>query len=276
LLGLAFLTKVTLYPLAAVVLAGGLLGELRSGRSRPEPSPTIQYGPNYRYAGTARGAGFPFRRAWGVVGPLVVGAVIAAPWFVRNVVEYGPGDPFGLRRHDAVVVGQERTADWLALHGAADTLQRLAVFTFESFWGVFGWMGVFLAPWAYGLMALFTAAASASVVAAARRTRGHDGRGPDAYVVIPLALTIVTVVAGFLLYNLTFVQHQGRYLFPALAPIAILVAYGTFEMGATTARSVGQPAWSRCGGAAAVLTGATALATLAYLALDRYVALPTP
>jgi hypothetical protein len=41
-----------------------------------------------------------------------------------------------------------------------------------------------------------------------------------------LAGTFALSLGVFLVYNLTFVQHQGRYLFSALVPIAIGVALG--------------------------------------------------
>src|SRR5487761_275415 len=41
-----------------------------------------------------------------------------------------------------------------------------------------------------------------------------------------LGLAWAGTVAGLLLYNLKFVQPQGRYLFPALAPIAIFYVAG--------------------------------------------------
>jgi hypothetical protein len=40
------------------------------------------------------------------------------------------------------------------------------------------------------------------------------------------ALTIVFVLIAYLYYNLTFVQHQGRYLFPALLPLGLWAAIG--------------------------------------------------
>jgi hypothetical protein len=36
-----------------------------------------------------------------------------------------------------------------------------------------------------------------------------------------LGLTFLLTLALHVFYNLTFVQHQGRYLFPALIPIAV-------------------------------------------------------
>ena len=41
-----------------------------------------------------------------------------------------------------------------------------------------------------------------------------------------LSLTFILTLLEFLGYNLTFVQHQGRYLFPALVPIAAAAALG--------------------------------------------------
>jgi len=45
-----------------------------------------------------------------------------------------------------------------------------------------------------------------------------------------LGLSGLFTLAGYLWYNLTFVQHQGRYLFTALAPIGLLVAVGLREL----------------------------------------------
>jgi hypothetical protein len=37
-------------------------------------------------------------------------------------------------------------------------------------------------------------------------------------------------VFGYLYYNVTFVQHQGRYLFPALIPIGLAFAIGWWQV----------------------------------------------
>ena len=41
-----------------------------------------------------------------------------------------------------------------------------------------------------------------------------------------LTLLFLLTVGGYLYYNLTFVQHQGRYLFPALIPIGLAFSIG--------------------------------------------------
>ena len=45
-----------------------------------------------------------------------------------------------------------------------------------------------------------------------------------------LALSMVLTMTSFLGYNLKFVQHQGRYLFPALAPIGLFFTLGFREV----------------------------------------------
>ena len=46
--------------------------------------------------------------------------------------------------------------------------------------------------------------------------------------VVLLAVTAFAVLLQYLVYNLTFVQHQGRYLFPALVPLALVCAVATW------------------------------------------------
>jgi hypothetical protein len=41
-----------------------------------------------------------------------------------------------------------------------------------------------------------------------------------------LGLWLLFTVFGYLVYNVTFVQFQGRYLFPALVPIGLLAVLG--------------------------------------------------
>jgi hypothetical protein len=186
------------------------------------------------------------------------------------MVTYGGLDPLGLAAHDLVVVGQPRTADWIAADGLGQTLTRGLVYTFESFWGVFGWLGVFLAPWAYLLLAGATVAALVGlIVRAVRCRRGGSATTGNAAV---LGLAIALTAGGFLAYNLAFVQHQGRYLFPALVPIALAFSAGFHELGGAACRALGgSAALNRCAAAFTVYAGAGALALLALLSLQRYV-----
>ena len=47
---------------------------------------------------------------------------------------------------------------------------------------------------------------------------------------IILILLFILTVGGYVSYNLTFVQHQGRYLFPALIAIGLAFAIGWWQI----------------------------------------------
>jgi hypothetical protein len=74
--------------------------------------------------------------AFVIVPALLIGAVL----WIRNIIVYGGLDVMGLARHNAVVVGQPTTAQWLIDYGAGGLLQRFFTTTYRSFWGQFGWM----------------------------------------------------------------------------------------------------------------------------------------
>ncbi len=199
LLAAALLTKTTAYVAVPVaVLAVGL-------RWRQERA-------SWRWAAS--------QLAW----MLLPMALITAPWFIRNGLIYGWRDPLGLARHNAVVAGQPRTAQWLAQYGWWGLLNRLARTTFHSFWGQFGWMAVPLSRRIYwGLGALSALLLVGFVVWFVRQ---RELAAHNRYALFLLAFSAAFTVGSFLWYNFTFVQHQGRYLFPALVPIATVAALG--------------------------------------------------
>jgi 4-amino-4-deoxy-L-arabinose transferase-like glycosyltransferase len=175
-------------------------------------------------------------RAWGklfrtlapVFGPALL---IVAPWWLHNVVTYGGLDVYGTVNHDAVVFEQPRTGDWIRDHGLGAWLERGVTFTFQSFWGQFGWMGVLMPTWLYRALALWSGVLVAGFLywlrGASGRWQGTGGRRSpitDRRPLVILAVTAFLVALVYLYYNRTFVQHQGRYLFPALVPIALGVA----------------------------------------------------
>ncbi len=154
--------------------------------------------------------------------------LLPLPWWLRNMSLYGPSDPFGLDRHNAVVVGQPRTLDWIAAHGWAGYLDRFITFTFRSFWGVFGWMGVFMDARVYLLLTLLSCLIVAGGLYQLWRWRRGQLR-VSRFQMRGLGLLLLhlgLVAAAYLWYNLDFVQHQGRYFFPALLPISVFAAIG--------------------------------------------------
>lgn len=157
-----------------------------------------------------------------IFGPALL---IGLPWWVRNAVTYGGLDLLGLGRHNWVVVGQPRTSEWLAAYGAAEVARRFVQTTFQSFWGQFGWMGVVLDQRIYAGLALLSGLIALGWVLRLAEGRFTFTPSQRDGLILLTGLVLLTV-ASYLWYNLTFVQHQGRYLFPALIPIGLGVTAG--------------------------------------------------
>ena len=205
-LGLIVLTKVSAYvALPVALLAVWLRARSDRGDPRGRPLPAV-----------ARQAGWI----------LLAAVLLAGPWLVRNATIYGWTDPLGITRHNAVVEGQPRTVEWLAEYGLAGLAGQMVRTTFQSFWGQFGWMGVPLHAPIYLALLLFTGLLVAGFLGwlfDRRRPRlaAHQTDGLRL-----LATSALLTLLVYLLYNVTFVQHQGRYLFPALIPLALGAALG--------------------------------------------------
>jgi 4-amino-4-deoxy-L-arabinose transferase-like glycosyltransferase len=196
LLGLGYLTKGTAYPVTAVVALALL----------------------WRY--------------WGRWGELVRGGLLVAIpagllgalWWGRNAIVYGGLDVLAKAAHDAVVVGQPRTAEWVAAMGETAVLRAFVSTTFNSFWGQFGWMTHPMDSRLYPLLWLFTLAWGFGLALAL--WTWWDGKRPLAFSILLLFVQFGLTLAVHVGYNITFVQHQGRYLFPALLPIGVAVSVG--------------------------------------------------
>ena len=220
------------------------------------------------------------RRALRSAAPLAVGVAIAAPWWIRNAQLYGPDDPWALGAHARAVRGQLTTEAFVAAHGMPALLRRALLFTFDGFWGVFGWMSVFLPTWVYAALA---AACALSLLGLALRLRrggptGAPERARERAALILGGATLAASALGLSLYNLRFVQHQGRYLLPALVPVAAVLVLGARETCARATLGLRAP-WPRRAGAASLLAWPLGLLLLACWALLRFVQpglLPTP
>jgi 4-amino-4-deoxy-L-arabinose transferase-like glycosyltransferase len=171
------------------------------------------------------------RRTWGwaaiqLVWMLLPALVLSAPWFIRNGLTYGWLDPTGLARHNVVVEGQPRSAEWLAAYGWGGLLRRLTRTTFQSFWGQFGWMAVVLPTRFYQALALLSGILAAGFVWWLLDRRRPSLSTHQRSVLLLLFASLLFTLLAYLGYNMTFVQHQGRYLFPALIPIGTAAALG--------------------------------------------------
>ena len=165
--------------------------------------------------------------------------LLILPWFVRNASVYGGLDIWGLRRHDAIVVGQLRTAERLAQLGAAGLAREFILTTFQSFWARFGWMGILVDQRIYLILALLCVVVGLGLVLLATNytnpstglRTGFTNLSPQKRMALGLlALSALLTLLSYLWYNLKFVQHQGRYLFPALVPLGLAFALGLREV----------------------------------------------
>ena len=188
--------------------------------------------------------------------------LLGSLWWLRNLGAYGGFDILGLARHNAVVVGQPLTSDWIAGMGFGPFLASALTTTFHSFWGQFGWMGVPMPEWVYlGLGALSIAAVVGWLWTL--REAHINPILPHPHTL--LFLLTLLAFAAYIWYNLTFVQHQGRYLFPALIPLGLVFAIGIDRGTRLLPRPIGM----------AVYVGVFAgLAVLDVYALYRFI-LPT-
>ncbi len=145
----------------------------------------------------------------------IVLAVLAGWWFVRNVLLYGdltatvvhlwhwgPQPDSSL----ASIVINESYGIWL------------------SFWGVFGAYSFALPEWAFHFISLLGAISLLGLVLglASRKAPGR-WRNP---LWLPVLLWLALVVVGFLRWATFLAASQGRLLYPAIAPLALLMAIG--------------------------------------------------
>lgn len=199
--------------------------------------------------------------------------LIGVGWWVRNVLVYGGLDVLGISAHNNIVIGQPRTEDWIRERGTLATLGAFFQTSFQSFWGQFGWMGVVMPAWVYRFLLLFTVAVVVGLLGAVNQRRkskyfGTDYRLATTANLLPAVILLSTLVISLLLflgYNVTFVQHQGRYIFPALIPISLGVALGWAVLLGPLAKP--WPAVTRL----LPLGLAMALIALDLLALFRYI-----
>lgn len=164
---------------------------------------------------------------------LVPAIAMATPWWVRNWAVYGLGSLnfMGLGRHDQVVVGQLRTSEFMAENGFARLAHDFVVTSFHSFWGQFGWMGVLLDERLYQALAILSCLGLAGFLIWAVHVWRQRAQLPawQCIAAALLALSGLLTLGSYLWYNASFVQHQGRYLFPALLPIGLVAALGWRE-----------------------------------------------
>jgi 4-amino-4-deoxy-L-arabinose transferase-like glycosyltransferase len=175
-----------------------------------------------------------------LVGPLL----IASPWLIRNNGLYG--DPLAASAFTNSFTGNPTPAQMIAsfeqglgMSNAAATqdywFNWFGWWTLRSFYGVFGYMDIFLSPTVYRvLMALSLVALGAHILGIFRDENKSDTKAMrwlcGAFL---LAATVL-----YLRFNLTYFQAQARYLYPAIAPISLILASGVLYLAKKQAKVV--------------------------------------
>lgn len=201
-LGFCFLTKVTAYLSAGVIFAGLLT--FRDADTRPLAERPIK--------GVTQGFVIYF-----------LATLIGLLWWIRNIIVYPGLDFLGINVHDRIVLGQLTTAEYIQQFGLSAWIERMITWTFNSFWGQFGWMAAPYQNRIYWVLYAFTALAFVGAILAYRRWE-HEEKG---YVTAVFGSLTGLVLLLYLVYNARYVQTQARYLFPALIPISFMFAGGS-------------------------------------------------
>ena len=214
-IGLCLLTKLTVaiaYPVAAYALFGRINEDRRKMLSAYRSKPK-------------------WIHSWqDLFLILILPLLIALPLWLRNLNVYGWPDAFALLQPAAAVALQPNTADWISTHGFWDWLYRMILFTFQSFWGQFGWMAVPMQPFVYSIIATICMLMAVlwcydHIWGMATGSKQLDHRIRNIFL-----LSFLLTVIMYLLYNIKYVQHQGRYLYSALVPLCVAMGCAWSQM----------------------------------------------
>ena len=166
----------------------------------------------------SREKGTPFLKALVIV--LGVALLVSGWWFARNLLLYG--DPLGITRK------MQNFPPRSPSPGLMDLLRELPGKE-ASFWASFGWENVYADPWVYKALRAMDvfALAGLALFALLRRARAQ---GLCLRCLGLLALWLGLVFASFLRWMVYTEAAVGRHLFPALASIALLWAWGLHQL----------------------------------------------
>lgn len=169
--------------------------------------------------------------------------LLALPWWIRNMQLYG--DPLGLKAFQELFAAAPKAADLIAFVGPFGYwINFVGWWTARSFFGVFGYMDIFLNERGYSysdgpntLYRLLVVLAIVACIGFVQALR-HESGGREAKVHWLNATLFGLVTLMFLRYNYSFFQGQARYFFPAVGPISVGLALGTLHLAKRSRRVV--------------------------------------
>jgi len=182
-----------------------------------------------------------------------VGLLLASPWLLRNFQLYG--DFFALKAFDEAFVGSAQKSMIAAAAGSewAYWSEWVGWWTARSFIGAFGYMDIWLNDSGraiaatdkntlYRLVLVFLLIGGLGNVAAIlnkkpavaseqnpKDEQSIEERLEPAIKIFAIVLSVLVLLA-FLRFNGKYFQAQARYLYPAIAPIALCLGLGFWRL----------------------------------------------
>ncbi|HVT13819.1 MAG TPA: glycosyltransferase family 39 protein [Fimbriimonadaceae bacterium] len=188
------------------------------------------------------------RPTWGMAGAAAASLVLlTAPWLVRNASLYG--DPLALKAFNSAFTQSRQKADSIAQIQAENPeggnfemiywRDWVGWWTARSFFGTFGYMDIWMnetgSPYqgrtpapnvAYRVFLAISLLLFLAWIASFFQGDWKDARA----VQVLNATFLAIVVLLFIRFNLQYFQAQGRYLYPAIGPIALALSIGCFVL----------------------------------------------
>lgn len=157
----------------------------------------------------------------------VVAVLVSGWWFVRNQILYG--DPLGWNIYKQVFAVNLRYTplQW-------SDIRHFFSVQFRSFWGVFGWMNVPSPDWFYRFYGILCILGLLGLIArvfqhwSGKGSSTEQSNSENRYALL-FILFVFLVQEAYMLAVITQCNpscYQGRYLFPAIAPIGVTLAWG--------------------------------------------------
>ena len=166
---------------------------------------------------------------------LVIAAIVSGWWFLRNAALYRELLP--LTAFGQSFLGTAKAADvvggklGLRVEGWDGYAGLVGQWTFQSFFAVYStprgaqWgVPAFLPAQLYTIAAAACVAACAGA-ATAVRTRGQFSAAQIACAIVMASATAV-VGGAFVAFTTRYFQAQGRYFYPVMLPISLMLAFG--------------------------------------------------
>jgi len=151
----------------------------------------------------------------GVTASLGGWLLIVGGWYARNALRFG--DPLGVAVHTAAFPDGARLT-------LADLPTQLSILSI-TFWGAFGWTNVLWPEWAYTGLSVLQLLALLGVLRWLSRGWPSAGGG-----VAVLLLFIALIAAALVWWATRLPGTLGRLLFPALAPLMLLLVIGLGQL----------------------------------------------